>query len=225
MILDDSLIYIINLPEDVSRRKRMEDEMSRVGLKNVQYISANKPYDGYKASNYQYAGELGVVCSQLKALMDARRNAIYTPYVMILEDDVHFLDADFKRVFNRIYMDFEEKLSENNEHWDMLYIGGRPKSKIEPYTKHIARVGDYTMAMAYILKVSLIHDFIQFCFDRMGAPFPHACYDNMLNDFSKTIETFTFSPSLCIQVPGHSTIRNEYRDYTERMEHDWKVNT
>lgn len=99
-------IQIINLPHRTDRRREMEDELHRIGLKNdprVHFFSAIRPDHPARFSSI---GARGVYESQTTILREA---AAANQSVLILEDDCEFVtDASSYKM---------------PAHWDIFYGG------------------------------------------------------------------------------------------------------
>lgn len=104
-------IRIINLPQRKDRRRGMERELEKVGLKDdprVAYFEAIRPSD---AGNFTSIGARGVYESQLAIL---RHAAVAGETVLILEDDCAFEPDAGER--------------EIEEGWEIFYGGYTAKS-------------------------------------------------------------------------------------------------
>lgn len=212
-------IYCVHLPEDIDRQNQMKMIFGQLGILNrVINISAPRPYYGYKSTNYSFAGEFGVVRSQLKILVDAlHRNP--TRGVAIFEDDVCFLDNTneiLKTCLNQLPKD-----------WDILYLGGTPKEMMTRVDTHICKVNKFISAMAYCINAKTLKEYIDFYIDRMGEPFPDACCDNILNDFIilKNKNGYACTPPIAWDIPGWSTLRQGHRNYRNGIKTAWETYT
>lgn len=205
----------INLPNDTDRKQFMLSQFNELGL-DFLFISSPRPFEGYAANNYQYAGEQGALRSHLKAITS------FIGYddnpVVILEDDV-ILDPQFKFKLKAFLTDPPPK-------WDLLYLGGAPRAKvIESEYPRVSMVTEFTQACGYVLPADALRAFICFAFDRMGEKFPNACYDNILNDFillNKKI-AYAFDPPIVYQAPGFSTLRQGPRNYVDFTNQQWSI--
>lgn len=98
-------IYYINLEERIDRKKHIENEFKKLGWNNYTRFNA------IKHSN----GAIGCSMSHLEILKNARNNNL--DYVVILEDDIQFLDIElYKKLFNK-YMN-------NNIEFDVFMLAG-----------------------------------------------------------------------------------------------------
>lgn len=204
-------IFCINLPKDKRRKESISDEFIKLNiLDRVDFIYANPPPANFKMGSFPYpAGEFGVNLSQMKAIV----NSIGCRNVLIFEDDITFTDNAIITLKNSI-----DELPEN---WDVLYLGGRPLSKLTKYSNNLVRTGKFTQASSYALNGKHLIDFYNFFSNQISKPFPNCCYDNILNDFSLDKQSFGIYPQICYQTAGHSSIRNAHRDYISVTNMDW----
>jgi len=208
-------IFCINLPHDFDRKEVMNKTFRDLGIyEKVFWCFADKPYEGYRATNYQYKGEFGVVLSQLKALVAASFTKVENG-IAIFEDDVHF-DENSHRML-------QEALDNVPDDWDILYLGGRPLEKLEHVQGNIYKVNKFTSAMSYCISAKALRQYALFYIDRMGRAHPDACCDNILNDFiiHNGKNGYVMYPNLTLTIPGHSTLRNGYRDYRDAVQKSW----
>lgn len=211
-------IYCINLLTDHERKSVMNAQFDKLGIKDrINWRSAPRPYAGYYSSNYKYAGEFGVVRSQLKALTDALSSDIVNG-IAIFEDDVYFDDNTETLLQNA--------LNDAPDDWDVLYLGGRPLQKVEHVRGDIYKVNKFTSAMSYCISAKALHEYVNHYIDSMSEPFPNACCDNILNDFilKKFKKGYAMYPTLTSTIPGWSTLRQADRDYERVFARDWKQN-
>jgi hypothetical protein len=215
-MLDDYFdsIYCINLPRDVERKVIMDIEFDLIGVKDkVKYIYAEPPHKNWRASNYQFIGEMGVTLSQLKAIVDAlsKNNE---GNILILEDDVTFINN-----INDVMESLELPIN-----WDILYLGGHPLAPLNHYKGNLYSTGKFASAFAYGISAEALKSIAHFYIDRMTLPFPNACADNLLNDFAlhRGNNSFAVYPPVVNTVPGWSTLRQGERDYTDVIMKDWE---
>lgn len=208
-------IYCINLPEDKERKEQMTINFEKINiLDRVDWISAPRPYSDYKSTNYWFAGEFGVVRSQLKALIDGLEYGISNG-IVIFEDDVRFID-DAEKVL-------EKSLNSLPDDWSVFYLGGTPKEMMTRINKNICKVKKFTSAFAYCISKNALKEYIDFFIDRMGCKFPDACCDNILNDFilMKNKNGYACDVPIAWDIPGWSTLRQGDRNYSEGIKKSW----
>lgn len=191
----------------------MSIEFERVNLLNrIERVWANPPSEGFLMSNYRYpAGEFGACLSHMKALVQAIK--IGAEAVLIFEDDISLSE----NVECRLASAFDA-LPEN---WRVLYLGGRPKSRVTRVGACLVKVGRFASAMSYAVSGAALSNLFELFLDRLSRPFPNACCDNILAELA-SIEGYCVYPPVCISVPGYSVLRSGMRDYTKQIERDWK---
>lgn len=209
-MFEDYDVFCINLEEDIERRQHMTNQFFNCGIKNVEFISANRPFNGYKSTNYQYAGEFGVTLSQLKAINVAKKHAV------IFEDDIVFVKDAISRINS-----FLENLPDD---WIIAYLGGCPREKLIPVNDYVCKVGDFTQAAGWIIRDTHQWRLMNFIFERMGRSFPDACFDNMINDYIKVEKNpgYCAYPPIIEQKDGWSTLRQGDRNHRDMIRGEWE---
>ena len=72
------------------------------------------------------------------------------------------------------------------------------------------------------IKPEHIKPVINFILDNITQPFPDACIDNILNDYTLADDSgYCMYPPIVSQIPGYSTLRLANRDYTSDTLADW----
>ena len=209
-------IYCINLLTDHERKTIMKKQFEIFDIsERVNWVSSPRPYTGYYASNYKYAGEFGVVRSQLKAITDSLSSDLVNG-IAIFEDDVLFDEESLSLL--------AEALDNLPEDWDILNLGGRPLEKVERVKGNIYKVNKFTSAMSYCISAKAIQEYVGHYIDGMAQKFPDACCDNLLNDFilHKGKKGYVMYPNLTSTIPGKSTLRGDVRDYRKIFDEYWK---
>lgn len=112
-------IYIINLERDVQRRKRFEDQIKRLQMKNYSFFKgvdlSEQQYQEYKKQNYlQSKGELGCLFSHINIYKDALSKNYNN--ILIFEDDIDIMDKNFLEK-TQFYM------KELNNEYDVILLG------------------------------------------------------------------------------------------------------
>jgi len=213
-------IYCINLPEDVERRQHLKKQFESVNIDDsiVNYMCAEKPFSGYKSTNYQFAGELGCTLSHLKAIIRSMEN-FDQKNLLIVEDDATFHNSlDLKKEINNVINDLHVE-------WDIIYLGGSPTTKLKNYNDKLCIVtGEFKQTVGYILNAKSKIKLAEFITDSISKPFPNACADNILSNFRKEDRVMCFYPPLIYQKEGYSPLRNGYRDYRNKTDSHWKEN-
>jgi hypothetical protein len=126
-------VYVIHLPHR-ERRAAIEAELARMGLE-AEYVHA-KPPRGFTMSNMRRnpAAEFGCALSHVKAIV---RAAAEGQRPLIIEDDVRFVGLP--------QLDLPAD-------WEVLYLGGHPRSDVQRVSDTLVRVGTFSFAEAYVLR-------------------------------------------------------------------------
>jgi GR25 family glycosyltransferase involved in LPS biosynthesis len=208
-----SKIYCINLPEDINRTNFMIDEFNKLDIiSKVNFIAANRPPPKYKSSNYQFAGEFGCALSHLKAIIDGINS---TNPIVIFEDDAEFINNAENNIKNII-----ENLPEN---WSIIWLGGLPREKLIKYNDYLCNVGEFVQLVGYIVNPTHIKPIINFILDNISQPFPNACIDNIINNYTLINKSgYCSYPPIVSQVDGYSTLRQGNRFYKNLVNDKWK---
>ncbi len=203
-------VYCIHLPNP-KRLVPLQEEFQRVGIESVQYLHAARPVSGFEMSNMRRAppGEFGVNLSQMKAIVHAIADGAERP--LFLEDDLVFAE------------DAEERLRfvrrELPEDWDVLYLGGHPRGKVDRYSSTLVRIGSFAFAEAYSIQRKALLAFADKWFDRIAAP--EAMYDFILGEFAAAGQSYCTYPLLCEQTPGLSQIGGKVEDKRGLVARGW----
>ena len=117
---DITNIFYINLDHRTDRKDHVESQLSKIGLQSFQRFSAIKMENG----------AIGCSMSHLKLLQLALKSGL--DHVLIVEDDIEFLDPELFRVqLNRFLKEQQKK----GFLWDVILFAG---NNMPPYEK----VGD-----------------------------------------------------------------------------------
>lgn len=150
-----------------------------------------------------YYGVLGCSMSHLFAVKYARQLNLNN--VLILEDDVEFIDNVNKR--------FTEILPELPFDWDMLYFGGNHMESPRKVSTHLSRVSNTLACHAIGLNFKFFDTAIQALTNI-----------NTINDVNyttlqKDYNVFVTDPHLAWQRPGYSSILERHEDYSFMREY------
>lgn len=105
--MDDTLTYVINLPDRTDRRAEMEDQLRRSGLV-AEFFPAIRPTE---AAGFPSIGARGCFLSHLAVLKEGSRER---RHVMIMEDDLDFV-ANFRNKWDAIVPVLEAR------RWSIFY--------------------------------------------------------------------------------------------------------
>jgi glycosyl transferase, family 25 len=195
------MIYVINLPKDVERRRRMERLLTPFGLpfRFIQALQGSSlsaedlSIFDCKQMNLSPA-EFGCMLSHVKAwktFLDTEDN-----HAIILEDDVHFSEG-FKEVVSKIQIDTKTiSLYRLETFLASVTIGTRPRQTIGKY-KIVPSYTSHGGAAAYMVnrKTALYLSRVYYAFE-------HAVDIELFAPDRRSIphiEVFQCVPSPCIQ--------------------------
>lgn len=192
----------------------MERQFDAVGIKDVQYIHAKEPAGCLKMSNMRRnpQAELGVNLSHIKAVVKAIADGAERP--LFVEDDIEFADY--------VQDCLPVALSELPEDWDVLYMGGHPRSSVTRYKSMLVRVGTFSFAESYSISGRSLRKFFDFWCDRIGHP--NAMYDFALGEFAAANNGFCTYPLMTEQPISFSQVGGKVDDKTQLVERGWRNN-
>jgi hypothetical protein len=187
-------VYVINLPP---RETTLE------GTK----VYAKPPYDGFKMNNMRRnaRAEFGVNLSHIKAVVRAIHDGAERP--LFLEDDVEFIGE-----IPSLPLDF-----------DVLYLGGHPRSPTRPYSDGVVRVGTFSFAEAYSLSRKALLPFYEFWCDRIGQR--QAMYDFILGEYAAKTTSYACHPVVTRQRDVVSHVSGEHDPKGHLIAKGWQQNT
>jgi GR25 family glycosyltransferase involved in LPS biosynthesis len=205
-------IYCINLPESKDRKNKVSAEFNKVGiLDRVQWVYAEKPVSSIKCINeLKYPqGEIGTSLSHGKAISKAMYEG--SENVLIFEDDVFF-----KKDLIEIFRNSIDQLPND---WDIFFLGGNPRNKMEKYSKNLLRVGNFLQTHSYAVSRHYMGALLDLVFDNVTKKPMDAMTGHV---YTEKNNRFCMYPSMCWAESGHSIIRNANRDYTINVEKNWR---
>ena len=132
-------VYYINLEERVDRKVLVETELKKLKWK----------YERFNAIKHE-RGALGCSLSHLAIVEMAKEKDL--DYVVILEDDIQFLQPE---KYNKMLIDFRNFVESNSLDYDVLLIATNILDKVRgviPINNYIYRVGASYSATGYIVK-------------------------------------------------------------------------
>jgi GR25 family glycosyltransferase involved in LPS biosynthesis len=204
-------VYCIHLP-NAERRKAMDAEFARVGIKDVTYVHADAPPAGFTMSNMRRnpRAEFGVSLSHIKAIVQAIDDrAIYPLFV---EDDVTFNLRQHAGFYNRIV----------SQWWDVLYLGGHPREPVVKHVDGLVKVGKFSCAEAYSIRNVMLVPFVNYWLDRCSKP--NAMFDFILGEFAANYQSFCVYPTITEQRQVVSHVSGTVDDKRELIARGWKNN-
>jgi GR25 family glycosyltransferase involved in LPS biosynthesis len=210
-------IYCINLPESVNRKAKVSNVFTDLGILNrVKFDSFTpRPSEGIELSNVKKAcpGVFGVSLSNLKVMFDAANNGCKN--LLVFEDDIKLKSEVF-----RSKSILALAINELPEDWDVLYLGGKPKDKVEKYSNNLVKVGHMVGAYAYAINGKSLILFLNRFISEINK-YPH---DGTIGSYAAENNGFCVYPPIISTEPGISVLRNAFRDYEEDTNSFWKKN-
>jgi hypothetical protein len=187
-------VYVINLPP---RETTLE------GTK----VYAKPPHGGFTMNNMRRnaRAEFGVNLSHIKAVVRAIHDGAERP--LFLEEDVEFIGE-----IPSLPLDF-----------DVLYLGGHPRSPTKPFSDGVVRVGTFSFAEAYSLSRKALLPFYDFWCDRIGQR--QAMYDFILGEFAGSHIGYACHPVITRQRKVVSHVSGDIDEKGHLVAKGWQQNT
>jgi glycosyl transferase family 25 len=196
-------VLYINLKSRPDRRQHVEQQLKLIG------VNANR-FDAIKNEN----GAIGCSLSHLKCLSIAKENN--WPHVMIVEDDIKFLDPSlFTRQFN--------KFIDSGISYDVILVAG---NNIPPYEKvndSSIKVTRCQTTTGYIVKQpyydTLINNMKTGVLRLMKEPMNHRLYaiDKYWFQLQEKDNWYLITPPSVTQREDYSDIEKRPTNYTNAM--------
>jgi glycosyl transferase, family 25 len=202
--------YIINLVDRADRRRQVEREFHRVGIKipdkRVQFYNAVRPTD---KGRFEDIGTRGCFESHRAILETADREGFQD--ILIFEDDVSFRDVGSI---------FEQKLIErlSSEEWDLVFFGYSKPSE-DSLTGPLMRwQKDILGAHFYGINGRFIRRMLQYMNDCElrprdhpdGGPMPADGVYNHIRYIDPSIRLFVAVPNLAYQRSSRTDIARQH---------------
>jgi len=209
--------FIINLPERVDRRARLEKHLKSRGFDfcrdRISFFEAIKPSH---SNGFPSKGARGCFLSHLELLKMAQREKLSN--ILIMEDDV-LISKKIKRMQDNII----ESLSTKS--WFFAYFGYNLEDKIDqPSTFHLYN-GSLQTTCFYALKGEVLPRLIEYLVlilnrkpgDPNGGPMHVDGAYNRFRNENKDIKTYLSVPRLAIQCFSKSdvTLKNQNNTFIE----------
>lgn len=198
-------LYIVHLPNE-KRRVAMDAQLGRLGWSGT-YLHAKSPVGAYPNFRRNPTAEFGCSLSHIKCVVRALADGAQRP--LFIEDDIQIGDA------GRL----AQAMAELPPDWDVLYLGGHPRSDTRKHSANLVRVGTFSFAEAYLLNRKALRPFLDFWLDRVGQP--TAMYDLVLGEFASMVNGFCVFPTLTVQPPGPSQISRKVEDKSNLVTKAW----
>ncbi len=200
-------VCIVNLPERRDRRREMQAQNKRVGLRANFFPAVRAAEQG----DWPSLGARGCFQSHFRILQQAQRSGARN--VLILEDDV-----DFSPLFKGLEEELLAKISGGD--WDLLYLGHmeqlaeRGGCELLPWSRPLMTAHFYAVNGRALARVLAFLELVQarHAGDPLGGP-QH--YDGALSMFraqNPEIKTLIVAPNLGSQRSSRSDISSAWYD-------------
>ncbi len=197
--------FYINLEHRQDRKKYVENELSKIGIKAERF-------NAIKMDN----GAIGCSMSHLKILQNAFKNKL--DHVLIVEDDITFLNVE---TFTNNFNAFLQK--NKSDSWDIILLAGNnmpPYLRIDDTCIQVTRCqtttgylvnGHYIQKLMEHIKMGL-HNLIKY-------PQHHTLYaiDKFWQQLQKTDKWFLITPPTVVQKEDYSDIEQKITNYGKPM--------
>ena len=189
----------INLDRRPERWERMQTQLARHGILNVQRFPAVDGNSVPKPAGWTHsAGAYGCLLSHVEVVRAAQRSNASS--VLIFEDDT-VLDPEFQSKF----ASFSKEVPDD---WDMLYFGALHKDEPAQISEHVGRITKANSTYAYALKNTVFDAFIE-----LNARAEHVLDMNSYL-LQERFNCYCFMPNL-------AWVEAEYSDVQNRLERHW----
>jgi glycosyl transferase family 25 len=208
--LDDVInIYFINLAQRTDRLEHVQNELQAVGLSRASRFEAISLRDG----------AVGCSMSHLRLLQNA--SAKQLDHIMILEDDITFLDPDvFKRQINAFLQ------SRTDDDWDVLLLAG---NNVAPCTKldgddSCVKITACQTTTGYLVNGRYIRtlqaNFSTGISNLLRNPSKRTCFaiDRFWFSLQQQDKWFLLTPPTVVQYPNYSDIEHRSTNYVKQMQ-------
>ena len=202
--------YCIHYPND-DRRRDVAIQFEKVGV-DPEYVHARRPWHKFNVSNMRRNPPIEFACnmSHIKAVI----KSFDDERPIFFEDDVVFAE-DWERHFNAAFKGLPDD-------WDLLYLGGHPREKVERVSDSLYRVKTFSCAEAYAFNNGAQRRFAEFWCDRIGKE--NAMYDFALGDFAAENNAYAIFPTITSQADVYSEIARRKDCKKALIERGWRSN-
>lgn len=203
-------VYYINLEEREDRKVFVETELKKMKWK----------YERFNAIKHE-KGIIGCCLSHLRVIEMAKEKDL--DYVVILEDDIQFLQPE---KYNKMLIDFRNFIESNSLDYDVLLIATNILDKVNgiiPINNYIYRVKASYSAAGYIVKKHYYDKIIENYKEghKLFMENPTVCgkyeFDVYWIKLQMVDKWFVIYPRTVNQRESYSNILNCMTDYTKHM--------
>lgn len=197
-------LYVVHLPNG-ERRTAMEAQLAG---REATWLHARPPVGKFPNFRRNPPAEFGCSLSHVKCIVRAIEDGARSP--LFIEDDVVFRPGAFERLSKM----------ELPPDWDVLYLGGHPRSDVTRVGDDLVRVGTFSFAEAYLLNGKALRPFVDFWLDRVGQR--DAMFDLVLGEFAAANNGYCVWPLLTSQPKNFSQIGLRVDDKSVLVGQAWK---
>jgi len=196
-------VFYINLESREDRKRHVENELSKLGLKGTRF-------NAIKLTN----GAIGCSMSHLKVLECAQNNNL--DHVVIVEDDITFLQPEL----------FKSQLDcflKNNTHFDVALIAGNNCPPFKVINNTCVKVSKCQTTTGYLVKQhyykTLIENIREGISKLLKEPEKHVLYaiDKYWFRLQEKHNWFLITPLTVIQRADYSDIEKKSTNYAKGM--------
>lgn len=199
-------IYIVNLPQRKDRRREMDYELARIGLRadglRIRYWRATRPDD---AGNFPSLGARGCFLSHLAILNEAIDQRLSS--VLIMEDDLS-IDTGLLQVPTAM----SDRLSAGQ--WDFAYLGHVENPPLDMQPAWLENTAPMATTHFYGLNARVLaplRDHLEACLRRpsghpLGSPMHVDGAYSLFRQFNPQLVTLMANPTLGGQRSSRSDI-------------------
>jgi GR25 family glycosyltransferase involved in LPS biosynthesis len=200
-ISDIKNAFYINLENRTDRKKHIEAELEKIGVQPTRF-NATQLSDG----------AIGCTFSHLKCLEAAK----HLDHVLILEDDVLFLDPS-------IFIENMNNFLKSGIEWDVVLLAG---NNVPPYTRindSCVKVSKCQTTTAYLVKGDYIPKLIENIKEGLAKLLREPdkrikyCIDRYWFSLQEQDNWYLITPLTVVQIEGYSDIENKNVNYKNMM--------
>ena len=203
-------IYCINLDRRTDRWEECQKIFSKHNLKVERFSATDGSKENYNLG-YPYDSELAGAISHTKVIEKARE--LNLKNVLILEDDVNFLD-DLENLFTKFINNIPND-------WDGILFGGNHVGGYKHLNEHVVKVNRSYALHAYGLKSESFEFIINYMNNKIKNTInkgkenikTSVAADFFMADLQVINNWYCFRPHLAWQRTGFSDIQNTIIDY------------
>lgn len=220
-------VYILNLPHRKDRLSNVCKELTKLDIGENEYNNGYLKYiEGIRFPNLHYiSGRAGNSAAMCKALTLAYEAGLDN--FLLLEDDVFFVD-------NRLRAIYEALQDIKNINWDILFLGGRIKSKMTNFSNGLYRIHTFGCNQSTLYNKKVIRYLLSLlpkwdaCHEVwVNWVARNECFDIwQSNVLGQNSDFYCFSPKeLCtLQIANFSDINQKDSDGIKILEEDFERN-